>query len=162
MSCNAVPMYALALASQRPATCLDWNNNYGEDPDKCVLFHCGPVPQSLMTAKGQVIDHPMFAQGPWEPGCGMEVAMSGRIAPTPMTFASSKAHRRENCGAILARASLPGTQLADDYFGWPTVCRPDREPPGTCWNMSATRAIATMSALPPDMWHRLFVKHSHK
>jgi len=49
--CNAVPMHALKLASQRPATCLDWNNNYGDDPNKCILFHCGPVPQGLMTAR---------------------------------------------------------------------------------------------------------------
>ena len=60
--CNAITMYALKLASGKPATCLDWNNNYGDDPDKCILFHCGPVPQSLMTAKGEVIEHPMFAK----------------------------------------------------------------------------------------------------
>ena len=46
---NAVPMRALSLASQEPATVLDWNNNYEDDPDKCILFHCGPVPQKLMT-----------------------------------------------------------------------------------------------------------------
>ena len=34
-------MYALQLASGRPSALVDWNNNYGGDPDKCVLFHCG-------------------------------------------------------------------------------------------------------------------------
>ena len=34
-------MYALSLASQTPAALVDWNNNYADDPDKCVLFHCG-------------------------------------------------------------------------------------------------------------------------
>jgi L-fucose isomerase-like protein len=34
-------MYALQLASGKPSALVDWNNNYGEDPDKCVLFHCG-------------------------------------------------------------------------------------------------------------------------
>jgi L-fucose isomerase-like protein len=67
--CNAVTMHALRLASQEPSTCLDWNNNYGEEPNKCILFHCGPVPQSLMTAKGKVIDHPMFAKELGD-GCG--------------------------------------------------------------------------------------------
>ncbi|MDP4223863.1 MAG: hypothetical protein Q8868_11175 [Bacteroidota bacterium] len=86
--CNAVTMYALNLASGVPATCLDWNNNYGDDPDKCILFHCGPVPQSLMTAKGEVIEHPMFAKS-FGSGCGFGCNV-GRIAPTPMTFASSK------------------------------------------------------------------------
>ena len=41
---NAVAMRALSLASGEPAACLDWNNNYGDDDDKCILFHCGPVP----------------------------------------------------------------------------------------------------------------------
>jgi L-fucose isomerase-like protein len=86
--CNAVTMYALHLASGRPATCLDWNNNYGDDPDKCIMFHCGPVPQSLMTAKGEVIDHPMFAKS-LGAGCGIGCNV-GRIAPNPITFASSK------------------------------------------------------------------------
>jgi L-fucose isomerase-like protein len=34
-------MYALQLASGTPGALVDWNNNYGNDPDKCVLFHCG-------------------------------------------------------------------------------------------------------------------------
>ncbi|MBV9492486.1 MAG: fucose isomerase, partial [Verrucomicrobia bacterium] len=34
-------MYALQLASGKPSALVDWNNNYGEDPNKCVLFHCG-------------------------------------------------------------------------------------------------------------------------
>jgi len=34
-------MYALQLASGRPSALVDWNNNYGDDPDKCVFFHCG-------------------------------------------------------------------------------------------------------------------------
>lgn len=38
---GVVSMYALQLASGRPAALVDWNNNYGEDPDKCVFFHCG-------------------------------------------------------------------------------------------------------------------------
>ena len=86
--CNAITMYALNLASGKPATCLDWNNNYGDEPDKCILFHCGPVPQSLMTAKGEVIEHPMFAKS-FGAGCGFGCNV-GRIAPNPITFASSK------------------------------------------------------------------------
>ena len=38
---GVVSMYALQLASGRPSALVDWNNNYGTDPDKCVLFHCG-------------------------------------------------------------------------------------------------------------------------
>ena len=38
---GVVSMYALQLASGTPSALVDWNNNYGDDPDKCVLFHCG-------------------------------------------------------------------------------------------------------------------------
>jgi L-fucose isomerase-like protein len=38
---GVVGMYALQLASGRPSALVDWNNNYGGDPDKCVFFHCG-------------------------------------------------------------------------------------------------------------------------
>jgi L-fucose isomerase-like protein len=38
---GVVSMYALQLASGKPSGLVDWNNNYGNDPDKCVFFHCG-------------------------------------------------------------------------------------------------------------------------
>ena len=39
---NAVTMRALHLASYKPVALMDWNNNYGDEDDKCILFHCGP------------------------------------------------------------------------------------------------------------------------
>ena len=45
-------MYVLQLASGTPSALLDWNNNFGDDRDKCVLFHCSNVPRSFFeTAK---------------------------------------------------------------------------------------------------------------
>lgn len=38
---GVVSMYALQLASGQPSGLVDWNNNYGKDPEKCVFFHCG-------------------------------------------------------------------------------------------------------------------------
>lgn len=38
---GVVGMYALQLASGTPSALVDWNNNYGNDPEKCVFFHCG-------------------------------------------------------------------------------------------------------------------------
>lgn len=84
---NALSMLALNLASDTPAACLDWNNNYEDDPDKCILFHCGPVPQSLMAGRGLVTDHPMFAKTLGQGsafGCNV-----GRIRPMNFTFAST-------------------------------------------------------------------------
>lgn len=43
--CGTVAMYALALASETPSALLDWNNNYGSDPDKAVCFHCSNLPK---------------------------------------------------------------------------------------------------------------------
>ena len=38
-------MHALRLASETPSALLDWNNNYGDDPDKAVCFHCSNLPK---------------------------------------------------------------------------------------------------------------------
>jgi L-fucose isomerase-like protein len=38
-------MHALQLASGTPSALLDWNNNYGNNPDKAVCFHCANLPK---------------------------------------------------------------------------------------------------------------------
>ncbi len=38
-------MHALRLASETPSALLDWNNNYGDDPNKAVCFHCSNLPK---------------------------------------------------------------------------------------------------------------------
>jgi L-fucose isomerase-like protein len=43
--CGVIGMHALALASGTPSALLDWNNNYGDDPDKAVCFHCSNLPK---------------------------------------------------------------------------------------------------------------------
>jgi len=45
---GVISMYALQLASGRPSGLVDWNNNYGGNPDKCVLFHCGNWPTEFL------------------------------------------------------------------------------------------------------------------
>jgi len=46
---GALGMLALRLASNKPSALLDWNNNYGDDPDMCVLFHCSNLPKSVFS-----------------------------------------------------------------------------------------------------------------
>lgn len=46
--CGAISMYALQEASRRPSALADWNNSYGDEMDKAVLFHCGNWPSSLV------------------------------------------------------------------------------------------------------------------
>ena len=66
--CSAITMRAMSLASEQPTAVLDWNNNYGDEENKVILFHCGPVAQSLMTGKGTVTNHKMFDKT--DPGSG--------------------------------------------------------------------------------------------
>ena len=42
---GVLAMYMLQLASGTPSALLDWNNNYGSHPDKCVCFHCSNLPK---------------------------------------------------------------------------------------------------------------------
>jgi L-fucose isomerase-like protein len=42
-----VGMYAMVLATGKPSAIVDWNNNYGEDPDKAVIFHCSNLPKDI-------------------------------------------------------------------------------------------------------------------
>jgi len=44
---GVIGMYAMALASNKPSALVDWNNNYGDDPDKCVVFHCSNLPKDV-------------------------------------------------------------------------------------------------------------------
>jgi L-fucose isomerase-like protein len=43
--CGVLGMHALQLASGTPSALLDWNNNYGNDPNKAVCFHCSNLPK---------------------------------------------------------------------------------------------------------------------
>jgi L-fucose isomerase-like protein len=42
-----VGMYAMVLASGKASALVDWNNNYGDDPDKGVVFHCSNLPKDI-------------------------------------------------------------------------------------------------------------------
>jgi len=45
---GVLTMYAMQLASSSPSALVDWNNNYGTEDDKCVLFHCGNWAKSFL------------------------------------------------------------------------------------------------------------------
>ena len=80
---GAVGMLALRLASGSPSALLDWNNNYGSDPDKCVLFHCSNLPKSIFDEVK--MDYQEIIAG----SLGKENTYgtcSGCIRPGPFTF----------------------------------------------------------------------------
>jgi len=76
-------MYILQLAGGTPSALLDWNNNYGTDPDKAVLFHCSNLPKSFF--KSSKMDYQEIIAG----SVGKENTygtMIGRIAANKATF----------------------------------------------------------------------------
>ena len=82
--CGTISMHALALASGTPSALLDWNNNYGDDPDKAVCFHCSNLPKHFFVDARQ--DYQEIIAGT----VGKENAygtMVGRVKAGPMSFA---------------------------------------------------------------------------
>jgi L-fucose isomerase-like protein len=119
---NAVMMRALSLASDGPAACLDWNNNYGDDEDKCILFHCGPVPKTMMTDAGRIVDHAILANTVGQ-GCGYGCHV-GRIAPTALTFGSLLTDE----GLVkcyLGEGEFTRDKIPGDFFGCAGVAEID-------------------------------------
>lgn len=115
---NAVVMHALAAASGRPAICLDWNNNYGEERDKCILFHCGPVPWSLMMEPGLIAAHSILDNA-LPPNCSFG-CNTGRIKPMEMTFGSMLT-RDGRLEFYLGEGRFTDDPIPDDYFGCAAV-----------------------------------------
>ncbi len=111
--CSAVTMRALSLAAEGPAACLDWNNNYGIDPDKVILFHCGSTAQSLMAARGTVTSHKMFDKTDKGSGWGTN---EGRIAAFPMTYSNCKTEDGK-ITVYFSEGEFTGDDIEKDYFG---------------------------------------------
>jgi L-fucose isomerase-like protein len=51
---GVIGMYAMVLASGKPSAIVDWNNNFGDDPDKCVIFHCSNLPKGVFLDKASL------------------------------------------------------------------------------------------------------------
>jgi L-fucose isomerase-like protein len=57
-----IGMYAMRLASEQPSAILDWNNNFGDDPNKGIVFHCSNLPQDFFGGKA-VMDYQAIIAG---------------------------------------------------------------------------------------------------
>lgn len=117
---SAVSMCALRAASGSVATCLDWNNNYGNDDNKCILFHCGPVPQDMMTAQGQIADHAILANTVGK-GCAFGCNV-GRIKPQPFTFGNLITEEGK-MKFYLGEAEFTKDSIPADFFGCAGVAK---------------------------------------
>ncbi len=81
---GVVSMYALQLASGTPSALVDWNNNYADDPDRCVFFHCGNWAKSFVP-EIEIKTAPILGTTLGEENT--YGAMSGSAAAGPMTYA---------------------------------------------------------------------------
>jgi L-fucose isomerase-like protein len=90
--CGVVGMYALQLASGTPSALLDWNNNYGDDPNKAVCFHCSNLPkhffQSVRMDFQEIIAGTVGKQNTFG-------TCVGRVKAGPMSFARFSTNDRE-------------------------------------------------------------------
>ena len=81
---GAVSMYALLLASGKIPGFLDWNNNYGEEKDKCVCTHCSNYPKSFMGSDIEISELDILGETIGREKCFG--AVKGRVAPGDMTY----------------------------------------------------------------------------
>jgi L-fucose isomerase-like protein len=82
--CGVLGMHALQLASETPSALLDWNNNYGNDPNKAVCFHCSNLPKHFF--RDVKMDYQAIIAGT----VGKENTFGtcvGRVKSGPMCFA---------------------------------------------------------------------------
>lgn len=80
---GTLSMYAMQLASGSPSALVDWNNNYADDENKCVLFHCGNWAKSFLPDI-EISNAPILGTS-----IGVENtygALDGRTPAMPLTF----------------------------------------------------------------------------
>ncbi len=82
--CGTIAMHALRLASGTPSALLDWNNNYGDDPDKAVCFHCSNLPKHFF--EDVRMDYQAIIAGTVGRASTYGTCV-GRVKSGPMTFA---------------------------------------------------------------------------
>ena len=119
---GAIGMVAMVLASGRPSALVDWNNNYGEDSDKGVVFHCSNLPQAVFA--DMTMDYQQIIAG----DVGIENTYGtvvGRIKSGPFTYC--RVSTDDERGVI--RVYLGEGELTDDplrtFGGYGVVHIPD-------------------------------------
>lgn len=80
---GTLSMYAMQLASGSPSALVDWNNNYGNDEEKCVLFHCGNWAKSFLPDI-EISTAPILGTSVGEENT--YGALAGRTPAMPLTY----------------------------------------------------------------------------
>jgi len=120
---GAVSMLALLRASGVAPIYQDWNNNYANEPDKCINVHCSNYPACAFAEKPEIGNLDILATT-----LGADVsfgALKGRVRPSQMTFL--KVSTDDVNGRI--RCYLGEGRFTDDplpTFGGVAVCEVPR------------------------------------
>ena len=126
---GAISMYALQLASGKPGALVDWNNNYGQERDKCVLFHCGNWAKSFYSearmANAEILATTLGTENTYG-------ALAGRVPAGPMSYARVSTDDRD--GVI--KAYVGDGRFTDDPL-----------------NTFGSRAVVEIPGLQRLMWY---------
>ena len=116
---GVLTMYAMQMASASPAALVDWNNNYGDEDDKCSLFHCGNWAKSFLPDI-QIANAPILGST-----LGVENtygALEGRTPAGPLTYGRlSTADTEGRIRAYVGEGQLTDDEL--DTFGTRAVAQ---------------------------------------
>jgi L-fucose isomerase-like protein len=99
---------------------VDWNNNYGDDRDKCVAQHCSNYPRGFIAKPVEISTLSVLGQSLGEDICFGGIR--GNAAAGPMTYCRVSTDDRRG----VVRAYLGEGEITDDPFemaGGIAVCR---------------------------------------
>jgi len=104
---GTLSMYAMQLASGSPSALVDWNNNYADDENKCVLFHCGNWAKTFLPDI-EISTAPILGTSVGEENT--YGALAGRTPASPLTFGRIST---DDCKGII-KAYIGEGKLTDD------------------------------------------------
>ena len=119
---GALAMYSMYLASGEPSGYLDWNNNFGDDRNKCINFHCSNFPKRFIAKEFEISNLDILGKAIGYDKCFG--ACKANIAPGDMTFA--KISTDDSWGIV--KSYFGEGEFTDDYIesaGGRVVCRID-------------------------------------
>jgi L-fucose isomerase-like protein len=108
---GALSMYALALASGAPPAILDWNNNFGREPDMCVCTHCGNFPKKFIGDTPEIGELDVLGETIGREKCFG--AVKGKVKAGPMTY--FRVSSDDRAGTL--KAYLGQGEFTDDPYG---------------------------------------------
>jgi L-fucose isomerase-like protein len=104
---GVLTMYAMQLAAGSPAAIVDWNNNYGDDENKCALFHCGNWAKSFLPdikiATAPILGSTLGVENTYG-------ALEGRTPAGPLTYGRLTTADSDGC----IRAYVGEGELTND------------------------------------------------